>query len=415
MSETNNKKNILMLLDASFPPDIRVEKEAFTLVESNLYNVFVLCLKRKGEQPYEVHKGINILRIDSPAMDQKIKKGIFDSFYAINHFHNLFFRGILKYNSKYNFDIIHVHDLPLAKTARKAALKINTPYLLDYHENYAEGLKIWFKWRKNKIIRLKNSIFFNYYKWARYEKNESIKSKYIIAVVQEMKERLLKDYELEDERVEVISNTEHLDFHKKTKDVQLPEKLKNKFLITYIGGIGPHRGIDTAVEAMKIIKDLHEDALLLIIGGGSIEVIGRLQSIINENGLHKKVILFGKIDISEVSFFMRSSHLNIIPHHSNPHTNNTIPHKLFQILLSKQPILVSSSSPLKRIVEEFDSGYIHKASDYESFANKVSKIYSNYDEAKKKALNGYNACVNNGLNWQKTGDDLIKLYKRILF
>ena len=407
------KKNILMVLDASFPPDIRVEKEALSLVDSNCFNVFVLCLKRKSESEFQKYKGINIIRINSPAMDQKVKKGIYDSFYAINHFHRLFYSSILNYHKEYHFNFIHVHDLPLAKTARKAAERLKLPYVIDFHENYAEGLKIWFKWRTNKIIRLKNTIFFNYKKWSKYERKESLKADHIIAVVKEMKNRLVNEYSLNEKKVTVISNTEYLDFHKNTKEVDLPENLKNKFLITYIGGIGPHRGIDTAVEGMSIIKNSHKDAVLLIIGGGSKEVINKLKSIIDEKNLHENVILFGKVDISEVSSYMKNANLNIIPHHSNNHTNNTIPHKLFQILLSKQPILVSNSSPLKRIIEENDAGYIHKASNKESFAEEVSKIYNNYDSAKQKAINGYNACVNKDLNWEKTGSELIEFYKTL--
>ena len=403
-----------MLLDSSFPPDRRVEKEATSLINSNLFNVFVLCLKQIGESDSAKHDGVNIIRINSPAMDQKVKKGIFDSFYSINHFHRAFFNSIIKLNKEYNFDAIHIHDLPLAKTGRIAANKINIPYVLDYHENYAEGLKIWFKWRTNPIIKIKNKIFFNYKKWSKFEKKESLRSSNIIAVVEEMKQRLVSQYGLIESKVTVVSNTEPIDFHDESINIKLPKKLENKFLITYIGGIGPHRGIDTAIKAMTKIRELSKDILLLIIGGGSQEVINTLKSIIEEKKLHESVILFGKVDSTEVSFYMKKSHINIIPHHSNEHTDNTIPHKLFQILLSKQPLLVSDSSPLKRIVENFNAGYIHQASQPDSFTEKVLEIYNDYNRAKEKAMNGFDACVNKGLNWEKSGSDLISLYKKIL-
>tara|TARA_B100001287_G_scaffold104427_1_gene87763 strand:+ start:12409 stop:13656 length:1248 start_codon:yes stop_codon:yes gene_type:complete len=409
-----NKKNIVMLLDACFPTDVRVEKQAISLINSNLFNVYVICLRKLDEDSFEDYKGINVIRINSPALDQIVKKGIYDSFYSIRHFHNAFFNSLLKYHQKFSFDAIHVHDLPLAKTARIAAKKIKKPYVLDYHENYAEGLKIWFEWRTKIIIRLKNLIFFNYKKWSRFEKIESEKSNYIITVVEEMKQRLVNQYNLNENKLLVISNTENLDFHENTVNLELHKNLQNKFLITYIGGIGPHRGIDTAVEAMSEVKNIHKDALLLIIGGGSYEVINKLKSIIKRKNLSDVVVLFGKVDISEVSFYMRNSQLNIIPHHSNQHTNNTIPHKLFQILLSKQPLLVSNSSPLERIVKTHNAGYIHKASDPNSFAEKVSEVYLNYDQAKERAENGYQACLKKGLNWKKSGDDLINFYKKII-
>ena len=169
--------------------------------------------------------------------------------------------------------------------------------------------------------------------------------------------------------------------------------MKDKFLITYIGGIGPHRGIDTAVEAMVDITAIIKNAILLIIGAGSKEVIAKLKRIISLNDLENNVIIFGKVDKSLVSPYMKISDINIIPHLSNDHTNNTIPHKLFQILLSKKPILVSDSAPLKRIISEHDAGFIHEASNSKSFAKEVNSIYNNYELAMKKAMNGYKACT----------------------
>ena len=149
-------------------------------------------MKKKNEKALSNYKGLNVIRIKSPAMDQKVKKGVLDAFFSINNVHYIFYRDLLKLYQEINFDIIHVHDLPLSKTVRKVAKKINIPYVIDLHENYAEALKIWFKWRTNKIIRLKNIIFFNYRKWNKYERTETSKAKYIIAVVEEMKHDWLK-------------------------------------------------------------------------------------------------------------------------------------------------------------------------------------------------------------------------------
>ena len=402
-----------MVLDASFPSDIRVEKEAVTLINSNLYEVFLLCLKKKNQEYHDNYKGINIIRVNSPALDQKVKKGILDAFFSINNVHTIFYKKLIKLHQEINFDIIHVHDLPLSKTIRIAAKKLKIPYVIDLHENYADAMKIWFKWRTNKIVRLKNHIFFNYKKWNNYERYETDKAEHIIAVVEEMKKSLVKKHGLNQNKIKVISNTEYLDFHKNSKKVSLSPLMKDKFLITYIGGIGPHRGIDTAVEAMVDITAIIKNAILLIIGAGSKEVIAKLKRIISLNDLENNVIIFGKVDKSLVSPYMKISDINIIPHLSNDHTNNTIPHKLFQILLSKKPILVSDSAPLKRIISEHDAGFIHEASNSKSFAKEVNSIYNNYELAMKKAMNGYNACTKGSLNWQTSGKELLNFYSNI--
>ena len=53
-------------------------------------------------------------------------------------------------------------------------------------------------------------------------------------------------------------------------------------------------------------------------------------------------------------------------------------------------------------------------SAFDSFTEKVLEIYNDYNRAKEKAMNGFDACVNKGLNWEKSGSDLISLYKKIL-
>ena len=142
-------------------------------------------------------------------------------------------------------------------------------------------------------------------------------------------------------------------------------------------------------------------------------MIAQLNSIITLNKLEENVVIFGKVDSSFVSSYMKSSDINIIPHLSNSHTNNTIPHKIFQILLSKQPLLVSDSTPLKRIINDNDAGFIHEASNPKSFANEVIHIYNNYELAKKKAMNGFNACTKGNLNWDTTGKELLDFYYNI--
>ena len=68
---------------------------------------------------------------------------------------------------------------------------------------------------------------------------------------------------------------------------------------------------------------------------------------------------------------MQTTDINIIPHLANDHTDNTIPHKLFQIMMSKSLLLVSSCKPLKRIVEKYDCGVVFKADDVNDFTDKV--------------------------------------------
>ncbi len=56
---------ILMLLDRIFPPDIRVEKEARTLLEAG-HELSLLSLGADGKPREEVVEGIKVIRTELP-------------------------------------------------------------------------------------------------------------------------------------------------------------------------------------------------------------------------------------------------------------------------------------------------------------------------------------------------------------
>ena len=110
---------------------------------------------------------------------------------------------------------------------------------------------------------------------------------------------------------------------------------------------------------------------------------------------------------------MQTTDINIIPHVANDHTDNTIPHKLFQIMMSKSLLLVSSCKPLKRIVEKYDAGVIFNANDSNDFAIKVISFFKNRDDYNYKIENGYNAVMNKSENWEVESKKLLYLYDNL--
>ena len=102
--------------------------------------------------------------------------------------------------------------------------------------------------------------------------------------------------------------------------------------------------------------------------------------------------------------------VNVIPHQSNGHTDHTIPHKLFQGMMTGKPILVSSSTPLKRVVETCNSGLVFKAGDENDFAKKVDELYLNKELCATLGANGKKATLGGDLNWEHDQEILLNLY-----
>ena len=397
-----------MMLNARYPEDIRVRKETSALTHAGV-EVHLLCLKYPGEPEREVVNGIQVHRISAGVNNYQL--AFWDVVMSVNHIHPRFRKALARILKEEKIDAVHVHDLPLAGTALSLKKKMKLTVIADFHENYPDALNTWFQWKTNPIARLKNYLFLNPARWKRFEAATARESDAVIAVVDEMKTRLIKEYQIAPEKIQVVTNTEEKNFARQQLDPSVYPSLKGKFIVTYSGGVGPHRGIDVAIQSMQYLKDLPE-IQLAIVGSGSRPVMLRLKQIVKDLGL-AQVHFFGYVPFSSFYSVMHFADVNIIPHQSNGHTDNTVPHKLFQGLMAGKPLLVSSSAPLKRLVEKYQSGLVFKAGDAADCALMIRKLYEQPDLVQRLGENGRRASMEGDANWEETQRHLIDLYQTL--
>ncbi|MCV9385711.1 glycosyltransferase family 4 protein [Reichenbachiella ulvae] len=396
-------RKILMLLNEPYPTDIRVLKESRSLLEAE-FEITLCCLARKDEKLEEEVGGVRVLRLKGS--ESTAKKGLLDMYLSMTRINPLFSRFLKNLFSKETFDFVHVHDLPLFFTARSVS---PVPVFLDLHENYPDALSVWFKWRKNPLIRLKNRMFFNYPHWQKFEQDAVKEADHVIAVVDEMKERLLDQTGLESDKITVVSNMEDRYFLEQEVDPQVFEKYKGRFIVSYTGNVGPHRGVDTLVKSMAFLKD-HEDIVVLIIGNCSDDTRSYLESLVEENGLQGRVELWGYRPFHQFYSFMNMSDVNIIPHNKSGHTDHTIPHKLFQAMMVGKPVIVSSCKPLKRTVELSKAGLVFEAENAEDLSKQILRLYQETELYKELGVNAKKATIDGDMNWENEGRKLVELY-----
>jgi glycosyltransferase involved in cell wall biosynthesis len=402
------QKKILMLLNAPYPADIRVKKESDALIKAG-FEIHLLCLRKKDQVSSEEFEGIKIHRIDAGKNNYQL--AFWDVIMSLNFVHPKFKRAIRNVINQENIHVIHVHDLPLAGTALSLKKDQNLKIVLDMHENYPEALRTWFKWKKNPIVRLKNALFMNPEHWTKFERKACEQCDQIIAVVEEMKDRITKEHALNPEKIHVVTNTEDKEFIHQNLDHSVYESLSGKFILTYSGGIGPHRGVDTAIRGMQYLQE-NKNIQLAIVGFGSPSVMNSLKELVKELDLDN-VHFFGYQPFSKFFSYMSLTDVNIIPHQSNGHTDNTVPHKLFQGMMAGKPLLVSSCAPLKRIVDSCQSGLVFEANNPTDFADKTTKLFGDLLLRERLSKNGITATISGALNWDLDQQKLIDLYNNL--
>ena len=408
MPKDNENGYICMVVDGNYPNDIRVRKEAESLAEKGK-KILVICPAKKELPKQETINGVLVYRIgDNYSFT---KKGIYDIVESITDINLFFYFGLKKVFRKFAIDYLHIHDLPIAGTGYLFKEEVKKGLILDLHENFPEALKTWFAWRKSSIVKLKNALFFNPKQWSKKEKKYCEKYDKIICVVEEMKAKLAHNFQVDSSKMLVISNHEKIDFVENFENNKIQNCIDpERFSITYVGGFGPHRGLDTAIKGMKLVSENIPEAKMYLIGKGSKDVQNTLVGLIESNKLQNHVEIVGYRPFKEVAAIMQASNINMIPHNADEHTNNTIPHKLFQIMLSKSLLLVSSCKPLKRIVGTYDAGVVFEAGNSLDFSHKVHEIHSNIEEYQQKIQNAFDAVTKKGENWESESEKLLDLY-----
>lgn len=131
-------KNIGMILRDVFPPDIRVSKEARTLIDVG-YNVFLLAESRSDDLKEENVEGLSVRRVKTNyAADKLNTLRLFITFQD-----RLWRKEIKKFVEDFGIDVLHFHDIPLIKTGIDAIRYEDIPIIADLRENYPQGLQVW--------------------------------------------------------------------------------------------------------------------------------------------------------------------------------------------------------------------------------------------------------------------------------
>lgn len=207
-----------MVLDGNYPMDIRVQKEINGL--QNNFDVELFC--SSSSSSYD--SNIKIYR-NGPST-KKISKGLREISISLFAFDPVMYFRLKKLLKKGAYDFIHIHDLPQFSTVYYVTRNLNCLLILDMHENYPEAVKTWFSWRKSSLIRFKNHFLFNFKNWQKLENKAVHRANHIIAVVQEMKIKLIHEHGISEDNITVISNYESKSFPKNISAIETNFKKK---------------------------------------------------------------------------------------------------------------------------------------------------------------------------------------------
>lgn len=389
-----------MVLDKPFPPDIRVLKEAVSLVKAG-FKVGVLSIGPDDRPDREMFRGIEIIRFKMPAKVRNKLRGLAGTIPLLK----LLLRWLLlRVRRQFPFDVLHMHDLYLVGGGLAAGRRADVPVVADLHENWVQALSL-YAWS----TRFPGRLLVSKSRWQALEKRWLQKVDHILVVVEEARQRV-EDLGITPSKVSVVPNTiQTADFERFPPQVDIVKSIQSPFTIVYTGGIDLHRGLQTLIRAMPAVVE-EIPAHLVIVGDGSTR--RELEDLADELDLTEFVTFTGWRPMAEMRSYIEGSQVCTVPHEKGGQNDAAMPHKIFHYMYMKRPVVVTTCRPLERIVNEAQCGLVCSAGDPDSMAEVLIRLGKHPEERRIMGENGYRAVLEK-YNWDHTVRDMVRMYGEI--
>jgi len=385
-----------MIMYRRFPQNYRRVVVANSIVKE-YGEVDVLCTGDDEQKKSETQNGMNIYRLlmfkkNDTIFIKSIKHNIFLflSFIKIAH---------LSWDNRY--DVIHVHNPPdfLIFAATPYRLLFGTKVVLDLHDMLPEAVCSNLNVKEDHII----------VKLAKLLERVAVSlADSIICTNTYDKEIVLSRNKIKDKKIFVVMNTPDLNLFKIYNENKDSFGFNGKFIILFEGTIWKRRGVQTVIDAVKLVRNDIPIKFLVIGDGPDLEF---LKDYSKEKDLEDSVHFTGWVDLETLSKYISVSDLCIIPFLDTSVNRRGVPNKLFEYIVHDKPVL---SSRLKGISLTFneDEVIFFEPGNAEDLANKLRWCHKHRDElisitqrAKERYFAEY--------TWDRMENELYRCYDSI--
>lgn len=219
------------------------------------------------------------------------------------------------------FDVIHAHDWLSLKAGIKAKQLSGKPLIVHIHSTEFD----------------RAGGDFVYKEIADIEQEGVEQADKIIAVSNFTKEKIIKYYHIDPDKIEVVHNgVSYKRSEVSPSDVSALKKVGKK-IVLFVGRITIQKGPDYFLAAAKKVSEIIDEAVFIMVGTGDME--GQIIEQAAGLGLSGKVFFTGFVNGEEKNSLYRSADLYVMPSVSEPFGIVAL-----ESLINRTPVLISKQS-----------------------------------------------------------------------
>jgi glycosyltransferase involved in cell wall biosynthesis len=303
------------------------------------------------------------------------------------------------------WDVIHAHDVHAVGIAKRAVNRRRAQgrpalWVYDAHE-FVAGLSVYGSRTRRRV--------------AGYEdlEREFIRdADGVITVTEPLAQELQRRYHLA-RTPAVVMNSPVLGAGAKEIKVGIRDALglsDDTPLMVYSGGVTQARGVGTAVEALPLLPDVH--LAVVCVPNTKTGAVNQLVAQAASLGVADRLHLLEPVRPDEVSAFVASADVGLLPlRHFGSH-EVALANKLFEYLYGGVPVLVSDCRAQAEFVRAHGVGAVHVAGDASSFAAELRGLLARRDEVAQ--VIAHSPDLLEPFAWERQEASLRNFYRELL-
>ncbi len=191
-----------------------------------------------------------------------------------------------------------------------------------------------------------------------------------VLAVHELHRQRLEAAGIDPAKIRVVMNSPDPIVFRDSKTRRVPND--DGFILIYHGSLIQRLGIDTAIEAIDCLRHKIPNVRLWILGTG--DYLDEAQRLVAQLKLEQHVIFHGFIPVDQISQYIASADVGLVPNHANEATHFMLPMKLLEYAQLGIPVIAAKLAAIEYYfgqdsVRYFDSG------DAKDLARAIEELY----------------------------------------
>ena len=334
-------------------------------------------------------KSRNLLRIKTSRVFNKIygPHKLLSRKPKISYHQKKYFTKIISNN---DIKLIHAHFGPSGIEILPIAKDLNIPLVVSFH-GYDGSILLKYEGYKQKLKRL-----FEY-------SHVIVPSHYMLNELNERVGNLIN--------YSIVNYGIPLDDFRYVKRASVKGKVDRGEKLTFlqVSNFVEKKGHFYTLSAFKELLNFYPNVQLILAGDGYLK--GKIQELVNNLGLNKKVIFPGAVNHKQVSNFM--SKADVFLHHSVTSTQGDkegIPNVIMEAMATGLPCISTLHAGIPELIRDGLNGFLVEEKDISGYVQKMITLLSSSANFASEARN----TVESDFNLDLQNEKLIKIYYSLL-